>query len=132
LNGPRFAAASMAKAKREEKASKKDDEGYEFKLPDFDEKAFIRREVESAKASFWTLGIGAAAGIAAYLLLVAGLDWRLGWLPILASLAFLRPLLQKVGFSEESTQPKALLGSYFMLFFTALALWILGVNLVGL
>lgn len=118
----------MARSKREEPAAK--DEEYEFKLPEFDERAFMRREIESARASFWTLGLGLGAGLLALGVSLAHLDWRLGWLPVLAGMAALRPLLQRMGFSDDSTQLKALLGSYFMLFFTALAVWILGVNLL--
>ncbi len=132
MTGAPFGRASMAKAKREPKPKSSADEGYEFKMPEFDEAAFIRREVASAKASFWTLGIAALAGILAYLVYLPGIDWRLGWIPIFAALGGLRPILERLGFDEEITKPKALIGSYFMLFFTALGLWILGVNLIPL
>lgn len=118
----------MAKSKREEKDEEKGD--YEFKLPDFDEKAFIRREKEGARASFITVGIGFAAGVVSTLLLLTSLDWKVGWLPILAAMAGMRPLLQRMGFSEEAVSWKALAGSFFMLFFTALSVWIVGANLV--
>lgn len=106
------------------------EEEYEFKLPAFDESKFIRREVQNAKASFYTLAIGVAAGILAVLTYVAPIPWYWGWLPILGSMALLRGILTRMGFGEEATAWKALIGSYFMLFFTGLALWILGVNLV--
>lgn len=118
----------MAKSRREEKVEEKGD--YEFRLPEFDEKAFIRREIEGARASFYTVGIGFAAGILSVVLLASGLDWKLGWLPIFGAMAALRPLLQKMNFSEEAVGWKSLLGSYFMLFFTALSVWIVGANLI--
>lgn len=118
----------MAKSKRDEPTEK--DAEYEFKLPPFDEKAFIRREVESARASFYAVGIGALGGIVATALQVAGLDWKYGWIPLLASLALLQPLLKARGYGEDATKPKALLGSFFMIFFTGLSVWILGVNVV--
>lgn len=118
----------MPKAKREERKEKDE---YEFVLPVFDETAFIRREVQNAKASFWTLGLGLGAGIVSVALYtMTDLPWWAGWLPILGAMGLLRPLLEKVGFGEEVTKSKALIGSYFMLFFTGLAVWILGINLV--
>lgn len=117
----------MAK-KRDEKAAEKGDEGYEFKLPPFDEKAFVRREVESAKASFWTVGIGILAGIVSTVVWVFAPDWKYGWLPLIGALLVLRPALKAMGFRDELLTPKALFGSYFMLFFTGLSIWVLGVN----
>lgn len=121
----------MGKAKskkREEKAAEEGD--YEFQLPDFDEQAFIRREVATARASFWTLGLGFVAGIVAYGISILGIDWKLGWLAIIAAMSSLKPMLTKLDFSDEVTETKALLGSYFMLFFTALGIWLLIANLV--
>lgn len=119
-----------AKSKREEVAEAKQEGDYEFKLPTFDEKAFIRREILSAKASFYTLGLGLAGGLVAVLLYAAPIGWQWGWLPILGSLVVARPMLQRLGFPEEVTSWKAMFGSFFMLFFTGLAVWILGVNLL--
>lgn len=120
-----------AKSKREEKAEAKDAQGdYEFKLPAFDEKVFIRREILGARASFYTLGVGLLAGVLAVVLYVLPVPWQTGWLPILGSMVLIRPILQRLKFPEDVTTHKALIGSYFMLFFTGLAVWILGVNLV--
>lgn len=121
----------MAKSKREEEASAKDGD-YEFALPTFDERAFIRREVQSARASFITLGLGVLAGVIATLVQkVAGQGhWAYGWLPLVASIVALRPVLVAFDFPPEVTTAKALFGSYFMLFFTGLAIWVLGVNIV--
>ena len=120
----------MAKSRRDEKAEEKDGD-YEFKLPDFDEKAFIRREVSSARASFFTIGIGLLAGVLAVVVnAVVPAPWQLGWIPVFGSMATLRPLLQRMGFEENVTSWKALAGSFFMLFFTALSVWIVGVNVL--
>ena len=119
----------MGKSKRDEQAAEKDAE-YEFKLPPFDEKAFIRREVQSARASFYALGIGVLGGVVATGMQAAGLDWRLGWIPLIASVLLLQPLLKSRGYGEDVTKPKAIFGSLFMIFFTGLSVWILGVNVV--
>jgi hypothetical protein len=120
----------MAKSKREEKAEEKGD-GYEFKLPEFDEKAFIRRELLSARASFYVLGLGTLAGVLATALYAAPIAWQWGWLPIVVGLVALRPILQALKFPEEVTSWKSLAGSFFMLFFTGLSVWILGVNVIA-
>jgi hypothetical protein len=123
----------VAKAKREEDAQKEGGD-YEFKLPNFDEKAFIRREVLSARASFITVGLGILAGIVAAILQFAvdrdagGPHWWLGLAPLLLSLLLLRPLLRTMGFPDDVTAPRALFGSLFMLFFTGIAIWVIGVN----
>ena len=119
----------MAKSRREEKVEEKEGD-YQFQLPAFDEKAFIRREVESARSSFYSLGLGVVAGIASTGLQAAGLDWKLGWLPILIAMVALQPLLKARGFGEDATKLKAIAGGAFMLFFTALSVWVIGVNLV--
>lgn len=113
------------KSKRDEKSSEGE---YEFRLPEFDEKAFVRREVEGAKASFWVLGLGTLAGALSAGLFLLPVPWWTGWLPLLAAMLGLRPMLERIGFSEELTKPRALVGNYFMLFFTGLAIWILAIN----
>jgi hypothetical protein len=120
----------MAKGKKDEADAKDGD--YEFKLPAFDEKAFIRREVASAKASFYTVGIGVLAGLLAWGVFYAvGWDrWYYGWVPLALALFTLRPLLLRLKFPEEIVKPRALFGSYFMMFFTGLAVWILAVNVL--
>lgn len=106
------------------------EDGYEFKLPKFDEQAFIRREVLSARASFYTLGLGFLAGLAAVAILASPLAWSWGWAAIFLSMFALRPLLTAMKFPEDVTKWKALIGSFIMMFFTALAVWMLGANLV--
>ena len=122
-----------AKSKREQNAEStpaKGDEGYEFKLPAFDEQAFIRRELLAAKASFYVLGLGLVAGVASVLVYLLPVPWYTGWIPIFVALVAVRPMLAALKFPEEVTAWKALFGSFFMVFFTALSVWILGVNLL--
>lgn len=129
LSNTPFAAASMAKSKREEVAEAKE-EDYKFELPPFDERAFIRREVESAKASFYALGLGALGGVLATAIQAAGVEWKVGWFMLILPLVALQPILRARGFSEDVTKPKALIGSWFMIFFTGLSVWILGINVL--
>lgn len=115
--------AKDARKSKDEKGEKGGD--YEFPMPKFDEKAFMRREVESARITFLTVFIGLGAGVLARLADAYGGNWRLGWLPLLLLLAGLQPLLQRMGYSEENTKPKAMFGNWFLLFFTGLAVWVL-------
>jgi hypothetical protein len=125
----------MAKSKRDEKADEKEGD-YEFKLPAFDDRAFIRREVLTARASFVMVGLGIAAGVVAGLVWYvlprpdAGSRWMLAWIPLVLSLFVLRPLLVRMKFPEDVTKMRALWGSYFMVFFTGLAVWILVLNVL--
>ena len=121
----------MAKSKREENEEAGD---YEFQLPPFDEKAFIRREVLGARASFVAVGIGLVGGILATVAyFLTGRDvalWYVGMLVVIATaLAFPR-VLRAMSFPEELTTLKATFGSIFMAFFTGLAVWMLGVNVL--
>lgn len=130
-----MAKKSSGKRDKADRAADKDakgsDDEYEFHLPEFDEKAFMRRELESARSTFWTFGIAIPVGLLAWAVGAYGGDWRLGWLPVIAGFAVLAPLLRKVGFSEESTSPKQMFGNWFLLFFTALVIWVIGVNVAA-
>ena len=48
---------------------KKKDEEYEFKLPEFDEKEYMEKEMEDAKFSFIVLGYSVLIGVVSFLLL---------------------------------------------------------------
>jgi hypothetical protein len=119
----------MAKSKRDEQADEKGGDDA-FQIPTFDEQAFIRREVQSARASFYAVGLGVLGGVVATAIQALGADWKLGWIALVASLALLQPLLKARGFGEDVTKAKAIAGSLFMVFFTGLSVWILGVNVV--
>lgn len=118
----------MAKEKPERKSDKAGDEPYEFPMPKFDEKAFMRREVESARMTFITVGLGLAAGVLARLAHLGTGNFLVGWIPILALLASLTPLFRKLGYSEDNTKPRAMFGNWSLLFFTGLAVWVLLYN----
>jgi len=120
----------MAKSKREEIAEEKED-GYEFELPDFDEKAFVRREVLGARATFVAVGLGLVAGlVAAAIWRWSSLPWQVGLLVLLVGTLAFRPTLQRLDYPEDVTSWRATFGSHFTLFFTGLAVWILAINVV--
>lgn len=109
-------------------AASADAEPYEFPMPKFDEKAFMRREVESARMSFIAVGLGVLAGVLARLADYATGNFLTGWIPILALLVGLTPLFRRLGYSEENTTPKSMFGNWSLLFFTGLALWVVLYN----
>ncbi len=125
----------MAKDKRKgsapSDAPRQGDEEYKLPAIEFDERAFLRKEIEGARATFVVVGVGIAVGILARVADYLGLayvgdrGYLLGWLVILASLPALAPFLRSVGYSDEATAPKAMAGNWFLLFFTDLALWVL-------
>lgn len=114
----------MAK-KREERPSEEAGGSYEFPMPNFDERAFMRREVEAARLTFVAVAIGLVAGVLARLLQHFGPDWRLGFLPLLIGLAVLRPLFQRLNASPDAIKLRGMLGNWSLVFFTGLALWVL-------
>ncbi len=50
-------------------AKKKKDDEYEFKLPEFDEKEYMEKEMEDAKFSFIVLGYSVLIGVLSFFLL---------------------------------------------------------------
>ncbi len=108
---------------------------YTLPVPDFDERAFLKKEIDGARTTFVTVFLGIAVG-----LLARGSDWvgitymgasgyMLGWIVIAIGMAGLAPLLRLVGFSEELTEPRQMAGNWFLLFFTSLAIWVFSHNI---
>ncbi|MBU4189538.1 MAG: hypothetical protein KJ886_00885 [Candidatus Thermoplasmatota archaeon] len=53
---------------------KKKDEEHEFKLPEFDEKEYMEKEVEDAKFSFIVMGYSVLMGVVSFLLLTLSFE----------------------------------------------------------
>ncbi len=113
---------SGKKAEETEKEAEGDDG---FPMPEFDEKAFMRREMESARTTFWTIGLAVPLGVLAWAVSHFGGSWLYGILPAIAGMIALKPLFQKIGFSDDATAWKGLLGNFSLLFFTVLSIMIL-------
>lgn len=111
----------MARKKR------KREEEYEFKLPEFDEVEFMRKEVEAAKAAIATIFYALLVGVASYylsLLGVAALAAPVGF-AALYGLKYLYPLL-KLDMSKFDKKAWAGNGAIFL--FAWLAFWVLLLN----
>jgi hypothetical protein len=113
-------------------AEDRKDDGYEFTPPDFDEDAFIHRELVSFKttAILFVWGIVAAAVSWAAFLAVGGTD--LGWfLGLLVCAGFgyaLRFLFPRLGADVAHFKRKEWVGTGFLFFFTWLSFFVLVVN----
>lgn len=119
----------MAKKKKgDRRKDSGEEEEYEFEMPEFDEQRFMRREVDSARITFVTVAIAFLVGLAAFAFDQLGGNYRFGWLAIGLGMFGLGPLLRRLGYTGELTEGKAILGSLFLLFFTALAVWVLAYN----
>lgn len=124
----------MARKDKAEPTPEKGAEDDTFALPDFDERAFIRRELSGARTSFVAVGVAVAAGLVATLLQfgtdAAGLPWQIGFLPILGAIWAVPPLAKRFGADIDPKDWKATLGNGFIVFFTGLVVWMLALNLV--
>lgn len=108
------------------------DDGYEFAPPDFDEDAFVHREMVSFKttAILFVWGIVAAAASWAAFLAVGGSD--LGWfigLALCAAFGYaLKFLYPRLGADIGHFKRKEWVGTGFLFFFTWLSFFVLAVN----
>lgn len=115
----------MAKKKRKDK----EEQEYEFKPPEFDEREFLLKELRDTKTVLLTVGYAGLFGILAGV--ITGVDDRLapiGFALVLAglvSLKYIYPLL-KIDVSEF--QKKNWAGNIAWFFFTFLAVWVLSFN----
>lgn len=112
----------MAKKRKREREV----EGYEFKMPEFDEKEFIKKEVRESKVLFVTIGYGALMGILSFGLTFV--DIALAALVGFIAIVFLRHIYPRLGVDTSLLEKKTWAGNIVMYLFTWLAIWILLVN----
>ncbi len=112
----------MAKKRKKEKP----EEGYEFKIPEFDEKEFLRKEVRDSKALFVTFGYAVLIGIVSFGL--SFLDVALAALVGFIAIVFLRHLYPLVNVDTTKLEKKQWAGNIIMYLFAWLAIWILLTN----
>ena len=104
----------------------KDEEGYEFKTPEFDEEEYLRKEVRDAKALFVTFVYAALIGLASFGL--SFVDVALAALVGFIAIVFLRHIYPLIGVDTSSLEKKQWAGNILMYLFTWLAIWILLTN----
>lgn len=109
----------MAKKRKKEKA----EEAFEFKMPEFDEEEYIKKEVRDAKALFVTFGYAVVIALASFGL--SFVDIALAALLGFVAIIFLRHIYPLVGVDTTSLEKKQWAGNIIMYLFAWLAIWIL-------
>ncbi len=104
----------------------KDEEGYEFKMPEFDEEEYLKKEVRDAKALFVTFVYAVLIGIASFGLTFV--DVALAALVGFIAIVFLRHIYPLIGVDTSTLEKKQWAGNILMYLFTWLAIWILLTN----
>ncbi len=111
----------MARKKRKEK------EPFAFKVPEFDEVAFLKREVEGAKAAMVTLGYAFAVALASWTLTLVGFA-AVGGLVGFVALYGLRYLYPFAGIDLSRFDWKLWAGNGAIHLFAWFAFWVLLLN----
>ncbi len=124
FKAPSPSEVSLARKKR------KKEEDVEFKTPKFDEVAFMKKEMEGAKAALVTIGYALALGLASYVLTVLSPAWGA---PLAALLGFLalygvRYLYPAVGLDTAKFDRRTWAGNGAIFLFAWLAFWVLLLN----
>ena len=112
----------MAKKRKK----KKKEEGYEFKMPEFDEDEYLRKEVRDARALFVTLGYAVLIGLISFGLTFV--DVALAVLVGFIAIVFLRHIYPMFRVDTMLIEKKTWAGNIIMYLFTWLAIWILLCN----
>ncbi len=111
----------MARKKR------KKEETYEFKVPQFDEAGFMRKEIEGAKAALVTIAYAFIVGLASYSLSLLGV----GYLAVLvgfAALYGLKYVYPALNLDVAKFDRKTWVGNGAVFLFAWLAFWVLLLN----
>lgn len=106
---------------------RKKEEEHEFQLPPFDEKDYMRREVEGAKAALVTIAYAFTVALASYGLTLVGLA-SVGGLVGILSLYGLKYIYTPFRLDVTKFDKKAWAGNGAIHLFTWIAFWILLLN----
>ena len=116
----------MAKRRKE-----KEEEEYEFKLPEFDEEAFVKKEKRNIKVNFISFFFGIFIGIVSQFLwkgMTPSVRWPLIFLLGLFSASFIRYITMRLNIDVSDFGKKEWLGNFFVYFFTWLTVLIILLN----
>lgn len=108
------------------------EEGYEFLPPDFDEDAFIHKEMVGFRTTLTLFVAGILAAVVSWGLFIAVDGARVGWLigmgVFAVFFAVLKPLYKALRIDISHYKRREWIGSAFLLFFTWLAFWLILIN----
>jgi hypothetical protein len=114
----------MARKKRKDD---KEEEEYEWKPPEFDEKAFLKKDMVGTKALMM------AAGVAVLFGALAALTWdsvneMIGYVVYIGGVVVLYLLYRFMGQITAEMDKKSIIGNVALYFMLALGVWILLIN----
>ncbi|UCD91783.1 MAG: hypothetical protein JSV43_05960 [Methanobacteriota archaeon] len=110
------------------KKRKKEVKSYVFKVPEFDEEEYMKKEIANARVAIITIIFAIPASIASYSLTLAG-SAVFGFLVGFAFIFLLRYIYEFLHVEIEKFERKDWLGNGAMFFFTWLAVWVLILNM---
>jgi len=114
----------MARKKR--KVEEKEEE-YEWVPPEFDEKAFLEKDIKGTRALIITVISCVIFAIIGYFVGTA-VHWALGFVVVLVGIFLLRYIYPLSGVNREALDTKTMIGNYVLFFLLFLGLWILFMN----
>jgi hypothetical protein len=113
----------MARKKRKDEV---EEPKYEFVPPDFDEKAFLEKDIKGTKSLIVATFLGILAGVLAFAL--TGVSIILGAVVIIACAIGLKYLIQLLKIDSEGIDKKTLAGNILIIFLLSLGIWIVMLN----
>jgi hypothetical protein len=114
----------MARKKR--KVEEKEEE-YEWVPPEFDEKAFLKKDIKGTRALIVTVAVCVIFAIIGYFVSTS-VHWALGFVILFAGIILLRYIYPFTGVERESLETKTMIGNFALFFLLFLGLWILFMN----
>ncbi|NYT12757.1 MAG: hypothetical protein GKC03_09485 [Methanomassiliicoccales archaeon] len=114
----------MARKKR--KVEEKEEE-YEWVPPEFDEKAFLEKDIKGTRALLVTVVICVIFAVIGYFVSTS-VHWALGFVILLVGIVVLRYIYPFTGVDRESLETKTMIGNFVLFFLLFLGLWILFMN----
>jgi hypothetical protein len=112
----------MAKKRKKQK----EEESYEFKMPEFDEEEYLRKEVRETKTLFVTFFYAALIGVVSFAL--TGLEFALAALVGFIGIVFLRHIYPLLGINTALLEKKQWGTNIIFYIFTWLLIWIILTN----
>lgn len=112
----------MAKKRKKQK----EEESYEFKMPEFDEEEYLRKEVRETKTLFVTFFYAALIGVISFAL--TGLEPALAAMVGFIGIVFLRHIYPLIGVNTALLEKKQWGTNIIFYIFTWLLIWIILTN----
>jgi hypothetical protein len=113
----------MARKKRKDEV---EEPKYEFVPPDFDEKAFLEKDIRGTKTLILATFLGILAGVLAFAL--TNISILLGGIVIIASAVGLKFLIPILRIETEGVEKKTLIGNILIILLLSLGIWIVMLN----